>query len=117
MLLHVQRHVEQRVRLAVIGIDLVDLEQAHFCTGLPRYAARTSGFALIASGVPSAILRPLNKTVMRSARPNTTSMSCSTITMVTPAAIRLSKRIVSCRSDALIPAVGSSSNSVLGLVA
>jgi hypothetical protein len=34
--LHTQRNVKQRVRVAVIGIDGIDFEQAHLVAGLPK---------------------------------------------------------------------------------
>ncbi len=36
MLFHMQRDVEQRVCVAVIGIDGIDLEEIHVSVGLPR---------------------------------------------------------------------------------
>src|SRR5690606_21098704 len=83
-LFQTQRDALQRMALTVIGVYVTNL-QHHVVissSAVPRYARRTSGCALTSSGVPNTSFWPRCMTRMRSARPNTTFMSCSVIRKV-----------------------------------
>src|SRR5690349_18234831 len=77
--LHLQVDAEEHLAAPISGLDVAQLE--HHASS-PRYAARTSALARIASGAPVAMTRPYTSTEMRSARRKTASMSCSTSTML-----------------------------------
>ena len=85
----------------------------------PRYTACTRGSARTASGVPSAMILPRSSTITRSAKPNTTSMSCSVNSTAMPS--RRARSAATCISAArergAMPAVGSSISSRRGLPA
>src|SRR5581483_5944147 len=75
MALHLQRDIEQDVRVAIIAVEVLDLEQAHGACTPPRYASCTALLLLICSGVPSTRTRPSCSTVTRSTSSNSASMS------------------------------------------
>src|SRR5271165_6543055 len=78
-LAHFEVDAMQDVALAVEGMQALGLENVH--AALPRYAACTASFAAISPGVPSASMAPSARTITRSARWNTTRMSCSISTI------------------------------------
>ena len=76
-----QAQVVEHVAQAVKRVDGIDFE--HYSL---RYTRWTSAFARTSSTVPSARKAPLCSTVILSEMPSTTSMSCSTSTMVSGSA-------------------------------
>ena len=96
-----QRDVEQDVRVAVIAVQALDLEQAHARALRGRRRDRLpapAALPLISSGVPSTSTRPSCSTVTRSASSNSASMSWSITIMVRPWLIDFSSFTVSTRS-------------------
>src|SRR5262249_40889078 len=76
--LDAQRDVEQDVRIAVVAVQPLDLQQAHCAAppfSPPRYASCTFALPLISPGVPSTSTRPSWSTVTRPASSNSASMS------------------------------------------
>src|ERR1700704_5225330 len=119
-LFHLERDAFQGLDVAVVGVDVLDLEDRHQATfAFPRYASMTSGSRWTASGTPSAIFVPWSSTVTRSEIPITTFMSCSIRRIVILRSSR--RRRINCVMRAVslgsIPAVGSSSSSSVGSVA
>ena len=91
-LLHRQRDALERLDVAVVGVDVLDLEQRHqlsrlpaWCRGRPRPRARSRAPP---AGTPSAIFSPWSSTVMCSETPMTTFMSCSISRIVRPRSSR-----------------------------
>ena len=76
----------------------------------------TAGSRWTWAGVPSAMTLPKSSTTMRSARSITTPMSCSTSTIGSRFASRMSrtKRARSSFSSRFMPAIGSSISSIRG---
>ena len=83
-LLHLHRYPTERLASAVVHPQILDLKQHPASPSVPRYASITCGFVLISSGRPSAILLPWLITTIRSDTSITTSMACSTKTIVIP---------------------------------
>src|SRR5688572_29911341 len=78
---YVERDAVYHGAEAVAGHEVARSEH-HANTSSPRYTSRTTRFPRISAGAPSARTSPRFMTTIRSARENTTSMSCSTITKV-----------------------------------
>src|SRR5215471_850315 len=112
-LAHVERHAEQDVAGAVIGVQLADVEDH---SSSPRYTACTWRSRRTSSGLPSAMMRPWWSTVIHLAMPKTTSMSCSVNRMFRPCSLtsRSIKAAWAAVSSGDMPAVGSSSRSSSG---
>src|SRR5947207_432981 len=111
---HGERDSLKHVRLPEPHVEVVNREQGH--SGSPRYAVCTVWFAMTFSGVSQARSAPWCMTAIRSARPVTTSLWCSTISTVRPSS-RCTARITSTRSGTSstdTPAIGSSSRSTCG---
>src|SRR5439155_7081086 len=68
----------QRLDLAVIGAEILDVEHRGHWSLLPRWALMTSGSAWTWAGVPSASLRPKLRATTWSAIDITRPMWCST---------------------------------------
>ena len=108
--------------VAVVGMDVAQLEERHVSPprprrgrGRPRSPARRRWTS---AGVPSAIFSPWSRTVTRSLMPMTTFMSCSISRIVRPSSVaqrahevRSARRV----SSGFMPAVGSSSRSSLAV--
>src|SRR5690606_1834642 len=115
---NVKTHVKQRLRGAIFGGEILYGKHAYSwyqaSSSSPRYALRTSGCLRISSTVPVAMILPYTSTLIRSANENTAFMSCSIRTMVYCPFSVCSSSIAAAPSAALIPAIGSSSNSRRG---
>src|SRR3954453_1103842 len=124
-----------RLDAAVVGVDVVELEQRALGRAVaggrrhgavpacpaapePRYASITRSLLWISAGDPSAIFSPRSSTVTRSETPMTTFMSCSIISteMSRSSRSRETNAVNSELSWGFIPAVGSSSSRSLGSV-
>ena len=88
-LLDRQRDALERLDVAVVGVDVLDLEQRHRLSpasrGRPR---RPAGRRARPAGSPSAIFSPWSSTVMCSETPMTTFMSCSMSRIARPRSSR-----------------------------
>src|SRR4026209_703752 len=119
-LLHRERDPLQRLDVAVVRVDPLDLEDRHQATfALPRYASMTRGSRCTSSVAPLAILVPWSSTVTRCEMPMTTFMSCSMsrIVILRSSRRRRMKCVIRPVSFGSMPAVGSSSSSSFGSVA
>ncbi len=115
-----ERYAAQDVQLSVVHLHAGELKHAprprrmrrrRDGRGRPRARARRP---LIACGVPRASTAPCAMTVMSSASPNTTSMSCSMMMMSTCLeSVRIFCTVFSV-STGLMPQVGSSSSRSFG---
>src|SRR5262249_42753804 len=112
--LYVEGDTAEHLTLAVERLDRGDFEQRHVMP--PRYAFCTSGFARISAGLPSAISCPRWSTLIRSARLNTTSVSCSTRRIVSARSFLIWRMTVTAASVSSgdRPCVGSSSSKSSG---
>src|SRR5262249_11282285 len=88
-----QRDSAEHVEASVARVHVVDGEHAGHrrrawrcrpSRGGPKYDSSTAGLLRSASGVPSAMTRPMASAYMRLDRPITASMLCSMRTMVVP---------------------------------
>src|SRR5262245_11859145 len=116
--LGVHIHAEQRLKVAVRGVEADRLEQRHVHASNPRYTRRTSESFITASGAPSASFCPKLNTNKRSAIAKSACTTCSIHTTVMPRA--LIARSSSTSSDAscsVRPPAISSSNKTFGSVA
>src|SRR5207247_5082671 len=112
---HVEADALQHVRAAEANVQVAHLEQGHQRVS-PTYASWTVASRITAAGVSQARSRPWYMTAMRSARPVTTTMWCSTIRTVLPSSA-WTVRIRSTSSwtfSTETPAIGSSSRNTRG---
>src|SRR2546423_3470659 len=107
----------QHVAFAVVGVQRVDGERgrAHATvTAFPRYTSCTRTSPRTSAAVPSAITRPSWRTVTRSAKRKTTSMSCSTMRIVSERSRLATSSVIRAVSSGDMPPGGSSSSSTRG---
>eukprot|EP01022_Parablepharisma_sp_SALTPOND_P036534 TRINITY_DN997_c0_g4_i1.p1 TRINITY_DN997_c0_g4~~TRINITY_DN997_c0_g4_i1.p1 ORF type:complete len:1552 (+),score=442.93 TRINITY_DN997_c0_g4_i1:2334-6989(+) len=125
-----ERHFEEELHIVSLPLPSIlfllfilfsDFHPArlHAQCEVPRQALITSGLLITSSGVPSPIFLPQSSTTTRSEISITTPMSCSIRTMVVPnwSFTSSTKRHMSCFSSTFMPAMGSSSSSMLGSAA
>src|SRR5256886_4089328 len=108
----------QHVALAVIGMKILYRERRlrhATVTAFPRYTSCTRTSPRTSAAAPSAMTRPSCRTVTRSARRKTTSMSCSTMTIVRARSRPATSSVMRAVSAGDIPAVGSSRSNTRGL--
>src|SRR5882672_5313505 len=108
----------QNVALAVVRMKALHGEERRdhaTVTALPKYTSCTRTSPRTSAAVPSAMTRPSCSTVTRSARRKTTSMSCSTMTIVSARSRPATSSVMRAVSTGDMPAVGSSRSSTRGL--
>src|SRR5690606_6870371 len=103
---HVQAHAMQHAAVPVPGVHVVEAQQRRHASS-PRYALCSSGLRLISAVLALAMQRPYPSTLIRSARLNTASMSCSTSSSAYRLRRRDSRAVICWDSAWLMPAMGS----------
>src|SRR5262245_20507776 len=97
-----QRDSAQHVEASIARVHVVDGQHAGHgyrasrrrpSRGGPKYDSSTAGLLRSASGVPSAMTRPMASAYMRLDRPITASMLCSMRTMVVPRSLISRSRV------------------------